>query len=91
MTLKWSTSSERKVDAFLARMDDPNQLKSLVRELGTIWQSGKGITARTEWLMAYLGAPADIYRSPNFDRVALNASMLITATVFASGYSGLAP
>jgi hypothetical protein len=76
ITLKWSPGSERKVDAFLARMDDPNHLKSLVRELGTIWGSGKG-TQRFEWLMAYLGIKPDIYKAPNFDRVALNASMLI--------------
>lgn len=80
MTLTWAPDSERRVDAFLRRMDNPAELAKLAREAGTIWDGKGGITESAKWLLPYMGlqpGPDGMYGYIERDDV--NAALLATA------------
>ena len=80
MTLAWAPDSERRVDAFLRRMDSSAELAKLAREAGTIWDGKGGITESAKWLLPYMGmqpGPDGMYGYMERDDV--NAALLATA------------
>lgn len=77
-TLTWTAASERKLDAFFARMDRPEELKKLVDDVGALNRGGS-VPASAQWLLAYLGVTPIGGRYPNLDRDDFSSVLLAKA------------
>lgn len=77
-TLTWTPASERRVDAFMARMERPEELKKLVEEVGTLTRGGS-VAPSAHWLLAYLGLTPVDGRYPNLDGDEFSALILAKA------------
>ncbi len=76
MTLNWLPDSEKKVDAFFSRIDEPDAFQRLGNELGAIWDGHGGVKRSAEWQLHYLGIEPGANGYRGLDRVDLNAAML---------------